>query len=130
MTIEEELLALTRQMLTAIHTGDCQTYRALCAPELTAFENDVAAYRIDGIDFHADLIEASREQFAHLLRFDILQPSVQVHGDAAVVAYTRLMTFAGGGPPLWRASNETRVFVRFGKQWKMVHFHRPAVRSQ
>lgn len=127
MTVEEELLGVTRTMLAAIHCGDRETYRALCAHELTAFENDVAPYRIDGVDFHADLIEAGREHFAHLLRFDMLQPSVQVYGDAAVVAYTRLMTFAVDVPPTWRYSNETRVFVRLPEGWRMVHFHRTAL---
>ena len=121
MTIEEELLSLTRQMLTAIQSGDHELYGSLCAPSLTAFENDVAPYRIDGVDFHTDLIEAAREQFSHLIRFDMLQPSVQVYGDAAVVAYTRLLTFAGDVPPTWRTSNETRVFIRFSDGWKMVH---------
>src|SRR5256885_1454820 len=101
MTVEEELIGLTREMLTAIHVGDHSKYRALCACELTAFENDVAPYRIDGVDFHVDLIEAAKEHFAHLLRFDMLQPSVQVYEKTAVVAYTRLMTFATGVPPTW-----------------------------
>ena len=124
MTTQEELIDLTRRMLTAIQSGDYETYRALCAPDLTAFENDVAPYRIDGVDFHTDLIEAAREQYSHLLRFDMLQPSVQIYGNAAVVAYTRLLTFAVDVPPTWRSSNETRVFVRFPEGWKMVHFHR------
>jgi ketosteroid isomerase-like protein len=128
MTIEEELISLTREMLTAIHRGDFEAYRALCLPELTAFENDVAPYRIDGIDFHTDLIESAREQFSHLLRYDILQPSVQVYGETAIVAYTRLLTFAVDVPPTWRASNETRVFVRADGHWKMAHFHRTMIR--
>lgn len=129
MTTEQELLSITRQMLMAIHSGDFETYRALCAPGLTAFENDVAPYRIDGVDFHTDLIEAGREQFSHLVRFDMLQPNVQIHRGAAVVTYTRLMTFAGDVPPMWRMSNETRVFFHFEEGWKMVHFHRTAVRA-
>jgi ketosteroid isomerase-like protein len=130
MNVEEELLDVTRRMMTAIHAGDYETYRSLCSPDLTAFENDVAPYRIDGVEFHLDLIESAREQFSHLLRFDILQPSVQVFGDAAVIAYTRLLTFAGDVPPAWRTSNETRVFIRMGGHWRMVHFHRTVVPSR
>jgi calcium/calmodulin-dependent protein kinase (CaM kinase) II len=130
MSTEEQLIELTHQMLKAIQNGDRETYTQLCAPELTAFENDVAPYRIDGVPFHAELIEATTEQYSHLLRFDMLQPSVQVHGNAAVVCYTRLMTFAVDVPPTWRASNETRVFVKKDEGWRMVHFHRTVVGSQ
>ena len=128
MTVEEELIGLTRQMLSAIHSGDFEGYRSYCLPDLTAFENDIAPYRIDGVEFHTDLIESAREQFSHLLRFDMLQPSVQVYGDAAIVTYTRLLTFAIDVPPTWRASNETRIFIRTGGQWKMAHFHRTMVK--
>lgn len=113
-------------MLEAIHAGDLETYKELSSPELTCFETDVAPYRIDGLDFHLGLMAAMKEQgaFSKLIQFHMLTPHVHVHGDSAVVTYTRLMTFASESAPVFRAFNETRVFTRMDGAWKMIHFHR------
>lgn len=122
----QTLLDLTRRLLESIHAGDVETYQNLCTEDLTCFETDVAPYRIDGVQFHVDLMNAMKAQgtYANLTRFDMLSPSVQVYGDCAIVTYTRLMTYAGSTPPVFRAFNESRIFVRQGGQWKMAHFHR------
>jgi ketosteroid isomerase-like protein len=124
---KEELLGITRRLLEAVHSGDLETYSRLCAPDLTCYETDVAPYRIDGVDFHLDLMRTMKEQnaFESLVRFDMLSPEVQVYGDCAIVTYTRLMTYApASAAPFWRAFNESRVYARFEGEWKMVHFHR------
>jgi hypothetical protein len=120
------LLELTRRLLESIHAGDIATYRSLCMEDLSCYETDVAPYRIDGVDFHADLMAAmtARKLFDGLVRFDMLTPRVQVYGDCAIVSYTRLMTYATELAPFWRAFNESRVFVRVGRTWRMAHFHR------
>lgn len=127
---EQALLDLTRRLLESIHAGDVETYRSPCTADLTCFETDVAPYRIDGVQFHVDLMNAMKAQSANanLTRFDMLSPSVQIHGDCAIVAYTRLMTFAGSAPPVFRAFNESRIYVRQDGGWKMAHFHRSEAR--
>jgi AmiR/NasT family two-component response regulator len=123
---KQSLLDLTRRLLESIHAGDVETYRNVCTEDLTCYETDVAPYRIDGVEFHVDLMNAMNSQsvYANLTRFDILSPSVQLHGDCAIVTYTRLMTYAGSVPPAFRAFNESRIYVRQNGQWKMAHFHR------
>ncbi|MEP6754302.1 MAG: nuclear transport factor 2 family protein [Chthonomonadales bacterium] len=125
-SLNDTLLSLTHRMLVSIHEGDLETYSSMCVPQLTCFETDVAPFRIDGIDFHLDLMRSTRENngFAGLVRFDLLTPSANVYGESAVVTYTRLMTYSIDKKPLFRAFNESRVFVRFDGEWKMVHFHR------
>lgn len=121
---QRELLATTWRMLDAIHTGDAATYAALCAHELSCFE-DVCQYRIDGLEFHLSLIRQTGQNPAlRPRRFDILSPRVQVYGDTGIVTYTRLMTYDDEGTPRWTTFNETRVFVKQSSGWKMVHFHR------
>ncbi|MGK4455891.1 hypothetical protein, partial [Klebsiella pneumoniae] len=80
-------------MLDAIHSGDSATYALLCAPDLSCFE-DVCPYRIDGLEFHRDLIEQMALNPAlKPTRFDILTPRVQIYGaQTGIVTYTRLMT--------------------------------------
>lgn len=127
MTDEErEALAFVRRMLDAIHEGDAETYAAMCAEDLSCFETDVAPYRIDTLGFHVQLIEQMKRlgSYNNLARVDLLTPRVQIYGDAAVVTYTRLMTYRTEDGPRWRQYNETRVLVGQDGRWKMVHFHR------
>ena len=128
---EQELLDLTHRMLEYIHRGDVDSYRALSSPDLTCYETDVAPYRIDGIEFHAGLMSTMREHhsFDSLVRYDLLGPKVQLHGDCGVVTYTRLMTYATETGPRFAAFNESRVFSKSTGQWLMIHFHRSAAAS-
>jgi len=123
---QSEVLDITARMLRAIHSGDAETYRSLCASELSCFETDVSKYRIDGVDFHLSLIKEmhDRKVYDNLVRFDILTPLVQVYEKSAIVSYTRLMTYGTEFAPIFKSFNETRVYVRLNDGWKMVHFHR------
>ncbi len=121
---QRELIAVTWQMLNAIHTGDSTTYAEHCLPDLSCFE-DVCAYRIDGVEFHTALIrQMAQNPDNEPSRFDILSPRVQVYGETGIVTYTRLMTYDRNGTPLWKTFNETRVYLRTDGKWKMAHFHR------
>lgn len=121
---QRELLAITWRLLHAIDTGDATTYAQLSLPDLTCFE-DVCPYRIDGLEFHLSLIrQAEHNPNARPIRFDMLTPHVQLYGDTGIVTYTRLMTCMENDAPVWKACNETRVFVRQNGAWKMAHFHR------
>jgi ketosteroid isomerase-like protein len=127
MTDEErDALAFVRRMLEAIHGGDAEAYAAMCDEDVSCFETDVAPYRIDTLTFHTQLVGEMKRLGAYstLVRADLLTPRVQIYGDAAVVTYTRLMTYAEDGRPHWARFNETRVLVRRTDGWKMVHFHR------
>jgi hypothetical protein len=123
---ELEILDITHKMLRAIHEGDAETYRMLCLSDLSCFETDVAPYRIDGIDFHIDLIHSMKQadSYEKLVRFDILTPRVQLWPGFAIITYTRLMTYMNENSTYYRTFNETRVFVLQGQSWKMAHFHR------
>lgn len=119
-----ELLQITWKILDAIHNGDAKIYAFYSSPELSCFE-DVCPYRIDGLDFHLDMIRLMASNTENRpVRFDLLNPKVQLYGDAGIVSYTRLLTFDDAGKPQWTTYNETRVFVKIENSWKMVHFHR------
>jgi ketosteroid isomerase-like protein len=120
---EQEILAVTRRMLDAMHERNVEAYRECCAPDVSAFEWYITPYRVDGIDFHLTLIEAGGNGTP--TRLDLLTPRVQVYGDTAVMTYTLLKTYAASGQPATFAStNETRVFARIDGSWKMVHLHK------
>ncbi len=126
ITIENEIVELTRTILEAIHKGDSQKYADLCDSSLTAFETDVGPHRIDGIDFHRDLINAMHASSEHrtLIHYEIIHPFVHLFSDGAIIAYTRLMTYQTNDRIEFQAWNETRAYRKSNDGWRMDHFHR------
>lgn len=123
MAVEDEIIAVTRKMLDAMHAQDTKAYHEWCAEDVSAFEWYIAPYRVDGIDFHLTLIEAGGNGAP--TRLDLLTPRVQVYGETAIITYTLLKTFASQGKPsTFTTTNETRVFARHDGIWKMVHLHK------
>lgn len=121
--IEQDVLAITEEMLRAMYTGDSEIHRRYCADDMSSFEWYIAPYRIDGVEFHLRLIEAGGN--GEPSRLDMLTPRVQVYGETAIVNYTLLKTkIVDGMPPQFSTINETRVFVRLQGTWKMVHLHK------
>ena len=125
-TAEEEVLAITRQMLDAMYTANPEVHRKHCAEDMSSYEWYIASHRIDGAEFHLKLIEQGGNGTPNQL--DLLTPRVQLYGDTAIVNYTLLKTefqaVGGVGLPLFSTINETRVFVKLEGIWKMVHLHK------
>ena len=122
MSDSDEVLAITRQMLDAMYTSDPDVHRRHSLEDMSSFEWYIAPYRIDGLEFHLDLIKAGGNGTP--TRLDMLTPRVQVHGDTAIVNYTLLKTIVSGGEAQFSRMNETRVFVRQEGVWKMAHLHK------
>ena len=122
MSDADDVLAITRQMLDAMYTADPEVHRRHCTEDMSSFEWYIAPYRIDGLEFHLDLIKAGGNGTP--TRLDLLTPRVQVYGDTAIVNYTLLKTMAVDGKAEFSRMNETRVFVRQDGVWKMVHLHK------
>ncbi len=123
---EKEVLAITHQMLDAMYTADPEVHRRHCAEDMSSYEWYIAPNRIDGLEFHLELIKGGGNGTPS--RLDLLTPRVQVYGDTALVSYTLLKTvFQEHGlpiPPQFSTINETRVFVKLDGLWKMVHLHK------
>ena len=119
---EEKVLDITRRMLDAMYTADPEVHRRHCTEDMSSFEWYIAPYRIDGLDFHLDLIKAGGNGTP--TRLDMLTPRVQLYGDTAIINYTLLKTLAGEGGAQFSRMNETRVFVRQDGAWKMAHLHK------
>jgi calcium/calmodulin-dependent protein kinase (CaM kinase) II len=52
MTIEQQLVELTQQLLESIAGGDWETYAQLCDPSLSAFEPESRGQLVEGLPFH------------------------------------------------------------------------------
>lgn len=126
--VESEIIAATENLLSAIFRGDWSRYVELCAEDITAIEPEARGHLVQGLGFHRTYFpESPRPEPAPGERstVTISSPHVRVIGDAAVIAYVRLVQapdMMGGYET--SASEETRVWQRIDGQWKHVHFHR------
>jgi len=57
-------------------------------------------------------------------RFDLANYREQVYGDCAVCSYTLLISRATSDGTKVRSHHETRVLVRSGGLWRVVHVHK------
>ena len=119
----EELLELSRELLTAIHKQDWDAYARLCDPSLTCFEPEARGHLVGGLDFHRFYFEL--EPSGRPVQSTLASPHVRLIGDAAIVTYVRLtQRIDAAGADSISAVCETRVWQRQGGTWKHVHFHR------
>ena len=122
----QELLRLSQDLLKAIDRQDWDAYAELCDPSLTCFEPEAGGHVVEGVDFHRFYFEkrSAAGGGSSAKQSSISSPSVRVMGDAAVVAYVRLVQIYGDGRYATSAAEETRVWERKDGKWRHVHFHR------
>ncbi|MGD2161767.1 MAG: hypothetical protein PVI81_00455 [Anaerolineales bacterium] len=136
-----ELRAFLEAHLKSIFDGDIEQYHATTVPELTLYEWYVTPNRIRGLPFHDFMMEESaRDDTAGIaldphptepaedekerLRFDLANYCEQVYGDTAICSYTLLISKGSSSGVKVISYNESRVMVKMGKSWKVVHVHK------
>lgn len=141
MPSDLEVRSVLERHLQSVLDGDIEAYHATTIPELTLYEWYVTPHRIDGLAFHDFLLaEAARPDTPATAlepggravqgaekareRFDLANYLEQRFGECAVCSYTLLLTRATSAGTSVRSHNETRVLVRFGDIWKVVHVHK------
>jgi hypothetical protein len=124
MTIEQQLVELTQQLLESIAGGDWETYAQLCDPSLSAFEPEARGQLVEGLQFHKYFFDLGRPGTPH--NTTICVPHVRMLGsDSAVVSYIRLyQKLDSSGAPVIQRFEETRIWQQQQGEWKHVHFHR------
>lgn len=127
-TVEEELMSLTTKLLTRIYVDpSSEFYRAHVAEDVTCFEG--LPTRLDGIQYHLKALDnlSESEDDPSERHVELLNPKVQVFGDAGIVTATvQFTTFRRTGVET-TLLNETRVWAKIDGVWKLVHFHKSPV---
>jgi hypothetical protein len=139
MSASTEIRDFLHRHLQAIFDGDWQTYHATTVPELTLYEWYITPQRIDGIPFHDfQMTEAARSDTTSSplvpdreglpqkprTRFDLAHYAEQRYGDTVIASYTLLISQGTERGVVVRSYNESRVMVKFGDGWKVVHVHK------
>jgi uncharacterized protein (TIGR02246 family) len=114
---EQEILALERAALDRWGRGDPSGFLELCAPDVVYFDNNLDR-RLDGLEALTALYEQVRGKI-FMDRYELLNPKVQLAGDAAVLTYN-FVGHAQGKAYRW---NCTEVYRRTDRGWRIVHTH-------
>ncbi len=131
--MDDEILAFLRKHLQAIQNNDLETYHATTHEDLTLYEWWVTPHRIDGLAFHDFMMEANARRGAVFgaeaalggaTRFDLANLRIQRYGETAIASYTLLISAETPAGVRVDAHNESRVMVKMGGGWKVVHVHK------
>jgi hypothetical protein len=97
--------------------GDPSGFLEICAPDVVYFD-PYREKRIDGLEA---LTALYKEIWGKVLldRYELLNPLVQVIGDAAVLTFN-YVSFAGENEYRW---NCTEVYRRIEDQWQIIQTH-------
>ncbi len=123
-----DIIRLTHELLVAVFRGDWETYIRLCADDITAFEPEAKGHLVQGLAFHQNYFPdkpSPPKRPGEEPTITISSPHVRIMGDAALIAYIRLVqTKDAQGNHITKATEETRVWQKQSGAWKHVHFHR------
>ncbi|XP_064389784.1 calcium/calmodulin-dependent protein kinase type II-like [Halichondria panicea] len=124
---EKEIVQVTQRLINSIADKDYKEYSKLCTEDMTCFEPEACAQLVTGMEFHKfyfDHLPASPSA----IQQSMITPKVQMLGDSgAYCAYIRLIqTVNKEGVAHSVSIPETRIWQKFGGDWKCVHSHRSA----
>lgn len=111
------IVEIERAALDLWCKGDPSGFLRASWPDVSYFDPFVPA-RLDGIAALEALYESLRGKVS-ADRFEIINPRVQVAGDAAVLSY-HFESQNGSRVMRWNCSE---VYQRRGGEWKIVHTH-------
>ena len=128
--MSDEIIALERGALDRWGRGDPRGYLEIMAPEVTYFDPGQDK-RVDGLQAMSDLLLPFTGKI-RVDRYDMIDPAVQRHGDAAVLTFN-LVSYQrgtdGSEHPIVRW-NSTETYARVEGQWRIVHSHWSYVRPE
>jgi ketosteroid isomerase-like protein len=115
---EHEVVALERAALERWGKGDPSGFLEICAPDVVYFDPGLER-RIDGLDALTRYYEGLWGTVS-FERFELINPLVQVVGDAAVLTFNYASYGKDRAPSRW---NCTEVFRRAGGAWQIIQTH-------
>ncbi len=131
--MDDEIREFLLRHLMSVQNNDTATYRETSAEELTLYEWWITPHRIDGLPFHEFMMGSNAERGTVFgsdakekaeSRLDLANLHIQRYGDTAIASYTLLVSTALAEGVQVNAHNESRVMVKKGGKWKVVHVHK------
>ncbi len=132
--MDEEIRDFLLKHLKGIQENDIASYHETTAEDLTLYEWWVTPQRLDGLPFHEFMMTANAAHGSVFgaedqgqkaqSRFDLSNLHIQRYGETAIASYTLLISTALPEGVRVVAHNESRVMIKMGDAWKVVHVHK------
>jgi hypothetical protein len=116
--VADKIIAMECAALDRWGKGDPDGFLEICAPDVVYFDPGLEQ-RIDGLDELRQYYEAIRGEVS-VERYELLNPLVQIVGDAAVLTFNHVSYSVTEGEHRW---NCTEVYRRSGDRWKIIQTH-------
>ena len=121
-TKANEVISIERAALDRWGHGDPKGVLETYAPEITYFDV-VTERRLDGYAAMTDYYQPIAGK-VKILRYEMIGPKVQRHGDVAVLTYNLWSeAVQPDGKQVIVRWNSTSVYARLGQEWKVIHSH-------
>jgi hypothetical protein len=115
--IQSTIIAMECAALDRWIKGDPGGFLEICAPDIVYFD-PYREKRVDGLEALTQLYRSLWEQI-QLERYELLNPLVQVIGDAAVLTFN-YVSYKGKKESHW---NCTEVYRCDGDHWQIIQTH-------
>jgi len=118
---EDEVIAITKaQWAAQVQKNTGEAMKNL-ADDYTEFNQNYST-RVEGKAVATRLAEAEASGSGGLVAAEMANPKVQVHGDVAILSYNFMgVTKDKDGKIENTRAKSTRVYIRQGGQWRLVH---------
>ena len=117
----DEVIALTRAHWAAEMKKDAAAWGRNVAEEYTVFEGAFPT-RIDGKAMMQHIVEGNFSSSDTLITAEMANEKVQVYGDVAILSYNYIASIRNKDGKVSPAmAKSTRVYVKQGGQWMLVH---------
>jgi ketosteroid isomerase-like protein len=117
-TSEEKIIAKERYALDRWKTGDTFGFVDIAADEITYFDPGLEK-RCTGIQAFRDHLAPAKGTFS-FPDYELLNPSVQLHGDIGILTFNFSGIMADGSRDPW---NTTEVYRLIDGDWKLISSH-------
>ena len=119
--IADEVIRLVKAQWQAEMVKDLAAATKSIAPDYTEFNGDYAT-RLDGRELAVKLADASFKDSGKQLVGEMINPLVQVYGTTAILTYNYVGVVQDKeGKSVPSRAKSTRVYVRQGSDWMLVH---------
>jgi len=119
--IADEIVRIVKAQWQAETVKDLAAATKNIAPDYTEFNGDYAT-RIEGRDLAVKLEDAGFKDSGKQLVGEMINPLVQVYGNTAILSYNFVgVTQDKDGKTTPTRAKSTRVYVRQGSDWMLVH---------
>ena len=120
-TVADQVIAVTKAQWAAEMKRDVATAMKNVADDYTEFNSDYPT-RLDGKALNVRLSEAFNSGSGDTVAAEMANPKVQVYGDVAILTYNYIGAAKNKDGEIESVkAKSTRVYVKQGGQWMLVH---------